>query len=291
MRKPNLPKKYHYLNATGALHYNMTNDYMFRMVLQRDKKTLIKLISSILGISLSEIKDVKIENPIEVGKTISDKEYQLDILVLLNDDTYINIEMQVENYNNWPMRSLSYLCRRFDNATRGQDYNLIKPVYHIGFIDFTLFDDHPEFFAKYQVRNAKDSYLYTNNFNLYVIELNHTDIATSEDKASHVDIWAKLFKATTWEEVKMITKDNPSMNSTAESIFMSNADISILEQCRAREDAIAHEKYQKKLIENLNAQLDDANTTITAQKATITEMNATIADLKAKLEAYEYQKK
>ena len=60
----------------------------------------------------------------------------------------------------------------------------------------------------------------------------------------------------------MITKDNPSMNSTAESIFMSNADISILEQCRAREDAIAHEKYQKELIENLNATISDQAATI-----------------------------
>ena len=31
---------YNYLNATGKLKYNMTNDYMFRMVLQRDKETL-----------------------------------------------------------------------------------------------------------------------------------------------------------------------------------------------------------------------------------------------------------
>ena len=87
-------------------------------------------------------------------------------------------------------------------------------------------------------------------------------MATSEDKASHVDIWAKLFKATTWEEVKMITKDNPSMNSTAESIFMSNADIAILEQCRAREDAIAHEKYQKELIQSLNDTIADKDATI-----------------------------
>ena len=63
----------------------------------------------------------------------------------------------------------------------------------------------------------------------------------------------------------MITKDNPSMNSIAESIYMANADINILEQCRAREDAIAHEKYQKELIENLNA-------TIADQEATIAEL-------------------
>lgn len=51
--------------------------------------------------------------------------YQLDILVTLNGNTFINIEMQVINYNNWPMRSLSYMCRRFDNVSRGNDYNTV----------------------------------------------------------------------------------------------------------------------------------------------------------------------
>ena len=78
----------------------------------------------------------------------------------------------------------------------------------------------------------------------------------------------------------MITKDNPSMNSTAESIFMSNADISILEQCRAREDAIAHEKYQKELIESLSK-------TIADKDAELDNAHATIAELQAKLKAYE----
>jgi hypothetical protein len=60
----------------------------------------------------------------------------------------------------------------------------------------------------------------------------------------------------------MITKNNPSMNSTAESIYMANADINILEQCRAREDAIAHEKYQKEPIQNLNDTISDQEATI-----------------------------
>ncbi len=49
----------------------------------------------------------------------------------------------------------------------------------------------------------------------------------------------------------MITKENPSMNSTAEAIFVSTADKDILEQCRIREDNIAHEKYQLEQIKNL----------------------------------------
>ena len=114
-------QQFQFLNATGKLEYNMTNDYMFRMVLQRDKETLIPLICSVLGMSRSEVSDVKIENTIEPGAAVSDKEYQLDVLVTLNDNAYINLEMQVLNSKNWTERSLAYLCRRYDTSLRGKD--------------------------------------------------------------------------------------------------------------------------------------------------------------------------
>ncbi|WP_022757441.1 hypothetical protein [Butyrivibrio fibrisolvens] len=57
----------------------------------------------------------------------------------------------------------------------------------------------------------------------------------------------------------MITRDNPSMNSTAETIFLSNSDFEIRERCRAREDAIVHEQFQKQQIETLTAELTKAN--------------------------------
>lgn len=49
----------------------------------------------------------------------------------------------------------------------------------------------------------------------------------------------------------MSTKENPSLNSTAESIFLSNSDENIRELCRRREDAIAHENHQQKVIQEL----------------------------------------
>ncbi len=94
---------YKFMSAQGKLPYNMTNDYMFRVVLQRDRETLIGLICSVFHLSRDEVEDVAIENPIEPDESIDDKEYQLDIYVSLNNNTYINLEMQVVNYNNWPM--------------------------------------------------------------------------------------------------------------------------------------------------------------------------------------------
>jgi hypothetical protein len=33
-----------------------------------------------------------------------------------------------------------------------------------------------------------------------VIDLNHTELATDEDRVSGIDTWVKLFKATFWEK-------------------------------------------------------------------------------------------
>ena len=148
---------YNYLSATGRIPYNMTNDYMFRVILQKNEDTLKNLICSVLHLSDKDIKDIKIENPINLGDAIDEKEYQMDVMVLLNDNTHINLEMQVVNYENWPERSVAYISRKFNDLARDRDYSLIEPVYHIGFLDFSLYKDRPEFFAKYHIRNDKDA--------------------------------------------------------------------------------------------------------------------------------------
>ncbi len=61
----------------------------------------------------------------------------------------------------------------------------------------------------------------------------------------------------------MITKENPSLNSAAESIYKSNADEYVIEACLRREEQLAHEKYQREQIANLtaeNANLTNENT-------------------------------
>ncbi|MBE5833791.1 MAG: Rpn family recombination-promoting nuclease/putative transposase [Butyrivibrio sp.] len=277
---------YRFQSASGALKYNLTNDYMFRVVLQQNNDSLVLLLSAILHIPREKITSAKILNTIIPGASIDDKEYHLDILVSLNDNTIINLEMQVIDYGNWNDRSLGYLCRKFDNVSKGSDYSEVKPVYHISFLDFTLFKDHPEFFAKYHLRNDIDSYLYNDKFNLYVIELNHTNLATEEDKRYKIDTWAKLFKATTWEEIKMITNNNPSLNSTAESIYVYNADDIIADQCRAREETILHEKVMNERLAKLseeNNSLTDKNASLTNKNASLTSENASLTNENASL--------
>ena len=232
-----------YAEASGAIQYNMTNNYMFRYILQKNKKALKGLIAALLHLKPEDILDVEIINPIELSGDVAGKEFILDIKVMLNDATLINLEMQNLNEYNWPERSLSYLCRSFDQLQSGQDYEDILPVIHVGFTDFTLFPKEPEFYATYQMINIRNhSQVFSRKFTLSVIDLTQIDKATEEDKASKIDYWARLFKAKTWEELQMLAQNDEYLQAAATSIRIANEEDMIREHCRAREDALRRER-------------------------------------------------
>lgn len=72
--------------STGAIPYNMTNDYMFRVILQENESVLRGLVGSLLHLEQSEIQSVLVTNPIKPGEQIDSKTFVLDINVLLNDE-------------------------------------------------------------------------------------------------------------------------------------------------------------------------------------------------------------
>ena len=195
-----------FLEATGTIDYNMTNDYMFRYILQENQKVLKGLICALLHLKPSQIKSLEILNPIDLSKTISGKDFILDIKIVLNNEKIINLEMQVKNEYNWQDRSLVYLCRSYDQLYSGQDYEEARPAIHIGFVDFTIDKEHPEFYATYQLLNVKNYHVYSDKFVLSVVDLNHIELATEEDKAYGIDYWARMFKAKTWEDIKMLLR-------------------------------------------------------------------------------------
>ncbi|MBP3784621.1 MAG: Rpn family recombination-promoting nuclease/putative transposase [Butyrivibrio sp.] len=279
-----------YLNATGDIPYGMMNDYIFRIVFQKNKYALKGLLCSLLGLEDDRIVGLRIVNEVTPGVRITDKEYRLDIVVELDDGTTIDLEMQKDNYDNWQYRSLSYLCREFDSLDHGEDYSEVKPVYQVGFLDFTLFEDHPEFFGKYQLRNARDNYLYTDRFNLIVVSLNQIKLATSDDIACGIDQWARLFKSKTWEDIKMVASNNKYMTSAVETVYLTNEDKNAIKIAREREDFIRLQAYKdaklKELEESnaaMEAKIASKEAEITSIKAENADKDATIADKDAEI--------
>lgn len=248
MKEKNYKRFTNLQDTHGEILYGMTNDYMFRAVLQSSNKVLRGLICSLLHLAESEVISVEIINPIILGDSIKDKEFRLDINVILNNHTLINLEMQIANKLNWKNRSVMYLCRSFDQLNHGQNYLDAKPAIHISFLDYTLFEDHPEFYASHKLINVKNHQKYSDNITLNVIDLSHIDLATDEDKKYQIDKWAMLFKATTWEEIKMLATENEYLQEASETIFRMSADDLVRKRCRDREEYYQDiQNYERKI--------------------------------------------
>ena len=72
--------------------------------------------------------------------------------------------------------------------------------------------------------NVKNFNTYSSKLGLSVVDLTKVEVAIEEDRAFRIDYWAKIFKARTWEDLKILVKDNEYLEEAANSLYVANAD-------------------------------------------------------------------
>lgn len=182
------------------------------------------------------------------------------------------------NEHNWTDRSLSYLCRSFDQLYQGETYSAAKPAIHIGFLNFHPFPDYPEFYATYKLTNQKNGMVYSDKFSLSVIDLKQIELATNENKESLVDAWAKFFIATSWEEVIMIAEYSPHLEAAAQTLYEANADEATKRKCRARRDYYKQVNTREKMLHDLTAEISSLEHEIAQRQSLLAEKEVALAE-------------
>ena len=269
--------------ATGKLDYLLTNDCMFHVVFQKNPKALQGLCASLLHMHPEEIRSVEVLNPFEFKTMPTDKTFVLDLKVMLNDNSILNFEVQVIDEKDWLERSLTYACRTFDQLKKGESYLDVKPIRHIGFLDYNLTGFSPEFYATYQLLNIKNHEIYTGKFTLSVVNLNQIELATEEDRKYGIDHWARLFKATTWEAIKQMAQENEYISSAAETMFESSQDCSMRIYLEGVEEANRIRRGQEIRLERAETALREAQEELQAKDEELKSLTEELARLKALL--------
>ncbi|WP_026497124.1 hypothetical protein [Butyrivibrio sp. WCD3002] len=82
------------------------------------------------------------------------------------------------------------------------------------------------------------------------------------------------------------TKNHVPYTDTAESIYLYNSDEQVRELCRRREDAIAHEAFQKKKIEELSSEVESLASENESLASEIKSLHSAITDRDSKLQKY-----
>ena len=130
--------------------------------------------------------------------------------------------------------------------------------------------------------NIKTHAVYSSKLTLSVVQLNKTEYSTEEDKAYGIDYWAKIFKAKTWEELKMLAKNNEYMEEAVEALYVANADEIVRQQCRAREDAERRERTLERDNKKLKEELAGAKEELAGVKEELVGAKDELADYERK---------
>lgn len=274
---------------TGALPYSMTNDLLCKMLLERNQQVLRSLLASMLRIPRESITDLQILNPYTTGQSLTDKDVILDLKATINHELRIDLEVQVAKEIFWKERSILYSGRLFDFLSMGESYADLQKSIHIGILGFDLFtEEQAQFYSRFMFMEEKDHKIYSDKLQIVVLQLNQINLATEEDKVHNIHRWARFFKATTWEELHMLAKEDAIFHEAATTIQQITAEEIHRENLRCREKYLLSmrtrdfiEAQQKNTIALQAEEISQLKEQISQQSVQISQLVEMVAELKA----------
>ena len=135
----------------------------------------------------------------------------------------------------------------------------------------------------------KNHSVYSDKFTLHVVDLTHIELATEEDKAWNINYWARLFTATTWEDVKMIAEKDIHMKAAAKEMYKFSADQMFEERCRARDDFMKQERTRNKIMKELTEALEARDKALEARDKALEARDKELEESKKELELLKQQ--
>lgn len=221
----------------------LKEDYAAKKLFE-NKTVLKQFISDVLSIPMERIVSVKTVNPF-LKRLRKKKQGILDVKAELNDDTKINIEIQICPQTFWERRQLFYLCRMYDeDLDEGDGYSKVKKCISIAILDFDL-SKREKYHSIYRLRDEYGN-IFSEHLELHTIELRKK--LKGEDP---LDDWVRLFNAETMEDLDNMTIVSRGIWEAIRIIKRMNIVQMLKEEheqeIKARRDRYAQDDYVQKL--------------------------------------------
>ena len=212
-------------------------DFAFKEIMM-DEQARIGFLSAILKLNPEDIQDTKILNTNLCKLHEDEKLGILDVRILMNNNTEIDIEIQLAAMNIWADRALFYLAKMYtEQISAGEDYTLFKKCVSISILDFKLFEQEPEFYSCFHIREDSRNFLYTDKMEFHVLELPKLPKELKED-SSDIELWGKFINAERKEEFVMLAEKNTYIDSAYQHLQLISQDKEKRMEYEAREKAI-----------------------------------------------------
>jgi predicted transposase/invertase (TIGR01784 family) len=225
-------------------------DFVFKLLFGNEKDTsfLILFLNATLNLEGDRvIKSVIIENPVNDRQTKEDKLSIMDVKAETNDETVINIEIQLRDQHNMRQRTLYHLSKMIaERLNKGKDYQEIAKTVAINILDFDLLGEETRFHNKFRFLEAETHKELTDAGEIHFMELpvlrwyieqNKDDITKIIGKEKLLD-WLLFIDNPDSEYAKLVENSDEVIGRAKDMLRTLSADEKLREEYLAREKAI-----------------------------------------------------
>ena len=123
----------------------------------------------------------------------------LDVRAMMEDGAQINMEMQVDSFEQWDARSLFYLGKMYtEQIGKGDPYTKLKKCIHVSILNFIRFADDERCYRTIRLCDEQTGKKYTDLLELQILELMKLPGDLRED--DEVIRWMRFLAGKTREE-------------------------------------------------------------------------------------------
>ena len=224
----------------------LTNDFIFKKVFgKKGNESILKdLLEAILKM---KIKKIELQAEVELERElIDDKTGVLDIEATIDDNTIIDIEMQMRNQYNMKERSLYYWAGLYyTGLKKKEEYKENKRAITINIVNFDMFKEGP-YHEKIELRREYKNILLTNKLEIHFIQLSKFLKEGQEEKDKKMWQWLTFICNKNRKEVERVMKENKEIEKANEELEYLTGDDAV------RRIAFLREKAERDYITNMS---------------------------------------
>ncbi|MCX4245755.1 Rpn family recombination-promoting nuclease/putative transposase [Paraliomyxa miuraensis] len=213
-------------------------DLVFKLLLTRRAELLVHMLEGVLG---RPIRTVTVKNPEIPGVLASDKGIVLDLRVVLDDGTRVDLEMQIRLTPALTSRLVYYGARDYvDQLDRGDAYERLAPTAVIAWLAEPLFPTLERLHAIFELRERHTQLLFGDQLTIHVLQLCSSSTSTcATGYDARVERWARfLMHFDDDAEIDRLAAEDPMMHVAKQTLEELSQDPDTRRQAREREDAI-----------------------------------------------------
>lgn len=238
---------------------NILVDFAFKKVFagegEESKHILRDFLNSILELESDEkIKEIVYLNPFNDREHDNDKQSIMDIKVKTEKNELIDIEVQINNIDNYRKRSLYYWSKLYgETIKKGEPYYKLKKSIVINILDFNIINENNKYHNVFVIKEREDNTLFVEDLEIHYIELSKFKASKKVEEFTELEEWIAFLRECSQDgDVEIIEKLSKRKEEISVAMeIMNKLSASEIEYQRylAREKYI-HDELSKKAYMN-----------------------------------------